>query len=185
MTYSYDIRSLDLNFPTCNMAYPKALLERLGGFDAAAFPYTGEDCDLAWRAIEAGASPVFVDAARVRHAVVHMDRRGMLRRAWRWGDAMRAFARHPELRRRRLLHRIFFNWSHYHLLRVAIALSLPQRRGLWPLKWWLARRYWKDRRWTVGVDKPSVKVFAWHVVVDTVEVAAVVRGSVRNGTLVL
>src|SRR5205823_4330911 len=82
-TYTYDIRSLDLNFPACNIAYPKELLEQLGGFDAATFPRTGEDCDLAWRAIEAGAEPRFAADALVRHAVVHLDRRGMLRRAGR------------------------------------------------------------------------------------------------------
>ena len=38
-------------FETCNMAYPRALLERLGGFDEA-FGFGGEDTDLAWRAIE-------------------------------------------------------------------------------------------------------------------------------------
>ena len=38
------------------MAYPRALLERLGGFDEA-YDFGGEDTDLAWRAIEAGAEP--------------------------------------------------------------------------------------------------------------------------------
>ena len=56
-------------FETCNIAYPRALLERLGGFDEA-FGFGGEDTDLAWRAIEAGASPRFVDEARVWHAVM-------------------------------------------------------------------------------------------------------------------
>src|SRR3954447_16123165 len=38
---------------TANIAYPRALLERMGGFDEG-FD-SGEDTDLAWRAIEAGA----------------------------------------------------------------------------------------------------------------------------------
>ena len=184
-TYTYDIRAPDLNFPACNMAYPRALLERLAGFDAAAFPRTGEDCDLAWRAIATGAATTFVPSARVRHAVVCMTARAMLRRAWRWGDAMPAFARHPELRRRRLHHRIFFNWSHWYLVRLAVALALPRRRSLWSLKWWLAHRYFEDRRWAPGSDRPSGRALAWNLVVDTVETAAVLRGSLRNGTLVL
>jgi glycosyltransferase involved in cell wall biosynthesis len=184
-TYTYDIQALDLNFPACNMAYPRALLERLGGYDAAAFPRTGEDCDLAWRAIAAGASVEFVPEARVRHAVVSMSPSAMLRRAWRWGDAMPAFARHPELRRRRLLHRVFFNWSHWYLVRLAIALALPRWRVLWPLKWWLAHRYFEDRRWAPGAERPSARALAWNLVVDTVETVAVVRGSLRNGTVVL
>jgi glycosyltransferase involved in cell wall biosynthesis len=185
LTYTYDIRALDVNFPCCNMAYPKALLERLGGFDADVFPRTGEDCDLAWRAIAAGAQPVFAGAARVRHAVVHMDRAGALRRAWRWGAAMPAFARHPELRRRRLHDRLFYNWSHYYLLRLALALALPRGRALWALKWWLGHRYVEDRRWAPGAERPSAAALAWNLVVDSVETAGVTAASVRNGTLVL
>ena len=185
MTYTYDIRELDPNFPCCNMAYPRELLEQLGGFDAAAFPRTGEDCDLAWRAIEAGATVDFVPDARVRHAVVQMDARSMLRRAWRWGDAMPAFARHPELRRKRLIHRFFFHWSHWYLLRLAVALVLPRRRALWPLKLWLAHRYFEDRRWAPGSDSPSARALGWNFMFDCVETAGVVRGSLRNGTLVL
>ncbi|MEA2495153.1 MAG: hypothetical protein QOJ29_3064 [Thermoleophilaceae bacterium] len=185
MTYTYDIRETDLNFPACNMAYPRALIEHLGGFDASTFPRTGEDCDLAWRAIETGVEIDFVPAARVRHAVVQMDARSTLRRAWRWGDAMPAFARHPELRRRRLFHRVFFNWSHWYLVRLAIALALPRRRALWPLKWWLAHRYFEDRRWAPGADSPSARALAWNLVADSVETVAVVRGSLRSGTVVL
>ena len=172
-------------FQTCNIAYPRALLERLGGFDAAAFPTTGEDCDLAWRAIEAGAHVTFAPDAHVRHAVVQLDWRGMLRRAWRWGDAMPAFARHPELRRRRLIHRLFFNWSHWYLLRLLVALWLPRRRAFWPLKYWLAHRYFEDRRWLPGSASPSVQALAWNLLVDSVEIAGVIRGSLRSGTLVL
>lgn len=185
LAYTYDIRALDLNFPTCNMAYPKALLERLDGFDARAFPHTGEDCDLAWRAIAAGAEPVFVADAHVRHAVVRMDRPGMLRRAWRWGDAMPAFARHAELRRRRLFYRCFFNLSHFYLLRLLVALVLPRGRALWALRWWLARRYLEDRRWAPGSDRPSADALVWNFVFDGVEMAACARGSIRSGTLVL
>jgi glycosyltransferase involved in cell wall biosynthesis len=185
LTYTYDYVEPNVNYPTCNMTYPKALLERLDGFDAETFPTTGEDCDLAWRAIAAGARPVFAGDAVVRHAVVHMDRAGALRRAWRWGDAMPAFARHPELRRQRLLRRVYFNWSHWYLARLLIALALPRGRALWALRWWLARRYLEDRRWAPGQDRPSAGALAWNLVFDSVEMAAVVRGSVRNGTLVL
>jgi glycosyltransferase involved in cell wall biosynthesis len=185
LTYTYDFAEPNVNYPTCNMAYPKALLRRLDGFDARTFPTTGEDCDLAWRAIAAGARPRFGPEAVVRHAVVHLDRAAMLRRAWRWGDAMPAFARHPELRRQRLMRGRYFNWSHWYLARLLIALALPSGRALWPLRWWLARRYFQDRRWAPGEDRPSARALAWNLAVDSVEMAAVVRGSLRHGTLVL
>jgi glycosyltransferase involved in cell wall biosynthesis len=185
LTYTYDIRELDVNFPCCNIAYPKALLERLGGFDAATFPHTGEDCDLAWRAIGLGAEPRFAPAARVRHAVVRLDHAGMLRRAWRWGGVAPAFARHPELRRRRLIYRVFYNWSHWYLARLVAAIVLPRQRALWPVKLWLARRYVMDRRWSAGAAQPSIRALGWNLVVDVVETTAMARGSVRNRTLVL
>ena len=185
LTYTYDYTEPNLNYPTCNMAYPKPLLERLDGFDAETFPTTGEDCDLAWRAIATGAQPRFVDRARVQHAVVQMDPAGMLRRVWRWGDAMPAFARHPELRRQRLMRHVYFNWSHWYLRRVLLALLLPSGRAWWPLRIWLARRYVENRRWAPGSDSPSLRALGWHLIVDSVEMAAVIRGSVRAGTLVL
>jgi glycosyltransferase involved in cell wall biosynthesis len=185
LTYTYDYSEPNLNYPTANMAYPKALLERLDGFDAETFPTTGEDCDLAWRAIAAGARVRFVERARVQHAVVHLDARGMLRRVWRWGDAMPAFARHPDLRRQRLFRRVYFNREHWYLRRLITALLLPSGRALWPLRWWLAWPYLRNRRWAPGATEPSLRLLPWHVVVDVVEIAGVVRGSVRSGTIVL
>ena len=58
-------------YETCNIAYPRELLERLGGFDAAFagndrgdYPVGGEDTDLGLRARAAGAELVFEPAAR-------------------------------------------------------------------------------------------------------------------------
>jgi glycosyltransferase involved in cell wall biosynthesis len=185
-SYTYDIRALDLNFPTCNIAYPRTLLLRLNGFDWRTFPRAaGEDTELAWRAIAAGAEPRFAAEARAQHAVVQIGRQGALRRAWRWGDVVPAYARYPELRRQRLMKRVFFNWSHWYLLRLLVALALPRARALWPLKVWLGRRYFEDRRWEPGSDRPSARALAWNLVVDSVETAAMVRGSLRHGTLVL
>ena len=48
------VTELDWNYPTCNIAYPRALLERLGGFDEAYRYASAEDTDLGWRAREVG-----------------------------------------------------------------------------------------------------------------------------------
>ena len=85
-------------FETCNIAYPRALLERLDGFDEAFAEPLGEDTDLGWRALEAGASRVFEPRAVVDHAVIDLGRGGHLRRALRGADAVLAFKRHPRLR---------------------------------------------------------------------------------------
>ena len=55
-------------YQTCNIVYPRGLLERLGGFDAR-YRVAGEDTDLGWRAREAGAAIAYVRAAHVHHAV--------------------------------------------------------------------------------------------------------------------
>ena len=56
-------------FETCNVAYPRELLERLGGFDETFAEPLGEDTDLGWRALAAGAGREFAPAALVDHAV--------------------------------------------------------------------------------------------------------------------
>jgi glycosyltransferase involved in cell wall biosynthesis len=183
--YSYDITAPDEDYQTCNMFYPRSLLERLDGFDAAHFPAVGEDADLGWRARAIGARPVFAPDAHVQHAVVTMDARGTLRRGFRWGGAVPLYVRHPELRRKRLLYRVFWNWFHMIAVRALVAALLPWRRSLWPLKAWLAGPWLRDR----ARDPESRRIHpgraAWFAVADTVELAGMVRGSVRARRLVL
>ena len=65
------VESFDPAFQTCNMFFPRAVLEGVGGFDVESFGrvHGGEDSDLAWRAIKAGAPAAFAPDARVEHAV--------------------------------------------------------------------------------------------------------------------
>lgn len=115
-------------YETCNVAYPRALLERLDGFDEA-FEFGGEDTDLAYRALELGAEARFVDTARVRHAVIARSLRGALADATRWNDVAAVLARHPGLRSA-LHHRWFWYPSHERLLLAAAGLAIASRRGL-------------------------------------------------------
>jgi GT2 family glycosyltransferase len=84
-------------YETCNIAYPRALLERLGGFDES-LRVVGEDTDLGWRAREAGAAIAYEPTAHVRHAVYRLPLRGWLELARRERYAGQVFARHPGLR---------------------------------------------------------------------------------------
>jgi len=171
-------------FQTCNILYPRELLERLGGFDASAYSGPGgEDTDLAWRALELGREAVYVDEARVLHAVSRLGPLGKLRVAWRWTETMRVFARHPELRRTQLHKRVFWKGSHYLLLRVLLATLLPRR--LWLVRQWLALPYlWHlaDRGRDEGGGLLAAPYFAIH---DLVELVAVARGALRYRVLVL
>ena len=114
-------------FPTCNIAYPRALLERLGGFDLR-YGWGGEDTDLAWRAQAVGAPVAYVEGARVLHAVEDLGTLGALRLAGRWSEAMRVFAAHPQMRRQALHHGVFWRQAHRDLLLAAAGLALAPRR---------------------------------------------------------
>lgn len=119
------IERLGPQYETCNIAYPRALLEALHGFDERfGCQPAGEDTDLAWRAIAAGHEAVFVSAALVHHAV-EPDRRGRsLRRAARWSAVVRVYADHPATRA--MLYRgRFWNVWHYLLYRSLLALAGP------------------------------------------------------------
>jgi glycosyltransferase involved in cell wall biosynthesis len=182
--YTIDIAGPTAEFETCNVAYPRALLEALGGFHEAYRAPFGEDTDLAWRALESGAERVFAPAARVEHAVNQMGPIGVLQRAWRAQEAVRPYKQHPELRRQRLHKGVFWNWPHYLLLRALLGLPLLRRRWGWPLAAWLAGRLVayevaKARR------QGSVALAPFWLLHDVVETAAIVRGAARHRTLVL
>ena len=170
-------------YQTCNIAYPRSLLERLGGFDAGAFPFVGEDTDLAWRAIEAGASIAYAPEAVVNHAVVVLGPVGALRFAFRWSDSIRLFARHPALRGPHLTKRVFWKGSHYLLARALLTLLLPRR--LWPLAAWLWLPYALHVVERGRVEGGGLALAPWFALHDLVEMAAVARGALRYRVPVL
>jgi GT2 family glycosyltransferase len=169
-------------FQTANILYPRALLERLGGFDEA-YPYpAGEDTDLGWRAKEAGARVVFAADALVWHAVHPMGPAALVRDARRWGSAVRIVKRHPALRAH-FHRRVFWKPSHERLLLAAAGLALaPRTRGAslaLAVPWALVHR----------TEHPSAAALARalpaHLAVDGAELAAMARGSLESRTLLL
>jgi glycosyltransferase involved in cell wall biosynthesis len=173
-------------FQACNVFYPRTLLDRLGGFDERAFPRTGEDTDLAWRAMAVGARPLFVPDALVHHAVNRLGPAGALRQAMTWTDSMTVYARFPELRRQVFTHGVFWKRSHYLLVRALCASALP-RRARWLAPWLVAPYVLYTVR-----DRPRNE---WHgrgamllpllALVDLVEIVAVARSISRTGRVAL
>jgi len=109
-------------FQTCNMAYPRDLLERLGGFDET---LATDDTDLAWRARAAGAEAVWAPDALVWHAVFPRHVPQAIAETWRWRHVPALLARHPD--QRRLLRYGFF-WKETHArLTLAAAGALAAR----------------------------------------------------------
>jgi GT2 family glycosyltransferase len=134
-------------YETCNMAYRRAVLEALGGFDERfRYPY-GEDTDLAWRAKEAGCRSAFAPDAEVWHDVVPSSFLARLRDARRREGMVLAVARHPRLRET-LDHPLFYRPTHPHALLAAAGLAA-----------WLARPR-SARRLAAGVL--AAAPYTWH-----------------------
>jgi GT2 family glycosyltransferase len=180
--FSRTIRQAQLgpHYETCNIFYPRALLERLGGFDESfGARSAGEDTDLAWRALGSGGTSVFAPDARVLHAVEDVGPARTLRLATRWTSCVRLLAEYPQTRV--MLERgLFWNVWHYMLLRCAIALFGPK---------WLRRvlvirylRAMRQRGRGLGAGVWSVPFLILH---DAVETAAIIQGAIRYRTLVL
>jgi hypothetical protein len=167
-------------YETCNIFYPRELLERLGGFDEAFDARLGgEDAELGWRALEAGRPTGFAHDALVFHAVHRLGALGMLRQANRWSGTARVVARHPGARV--MLNRgVFWNGWHYCLIRSLVALALPS-----PVRRFLLTRHamqLADRAQEAGAGAWAIPFLLLY---DMAELWAVARGGVRYRTLVL
>lgn len=173
-------------FETCNVFYPRDLLERLDGFDERFTAPGGEDTDLAWRAVERGVPTVFAERAVVHHAVEDLGPRGHLRVALRWTDAMAMF-RHQGLRDEVLTRDVFWKHSHALLLRamlgvLVVAARVPARvpAGLALLLPYLRHLVARCRQ--AHASPALMPYFALH---DLLETYATVRGGLRHRVLVV
>jgi glycosyltransferase involved in cell wall biosynthesis len=186
--FSYTIIATRLgpHYETCNIFYPRRVLEEMGGFDTDAFPGGGEDCDLAWRAIEAGAETAFAPRAQVYHAVHELGPLGHLARAWHWTDTMLIYARHPGLREAHLFRKLFWRPEHHGIARVLLLPLIPRRLRL--LRRWLVWRWVAElaqRASNIVGPFRAVLLIPYLVVHDLVEIAAVVRGAIRYRTPII
>ena len=160
---------------TCNIAYPRAVLETAGGFDESFPQAVGEDTDLALRARAAGAPFVAAPGMLTFHAVdAGLVRR--LRGTWRWQHMALLVRRHPELRRELPLRG--YAWKAEHARWLLAAIGLATRRPLLAAPWVLGTRlrYGRGRRAVLR----SASELPGRFVLDGVETAALVRGSIRH-----
>jgi hypothetical protein len=182
------IRTLSVTPPTsraqtCNILYPRAVLDALGGFDEHAI--VGEDVDLALRARAAGVALAAAPAAVVHHAVEAFTLPGIVRQNWKWRHLPWLLARHPELRRECRLG-VFWVPGHGRLALAAAGaagarahpalalLALPYAAAA------LSRRGPGARARAVALAELPGQVCA-----DAAELATYAIGSARHRTLVL
>jgi len=170
---------------TCNIAYPRALLERAGGFDERLTAAAGEDTDLALRARGVGARLVGVPGALVFHAVEAFSLAAVIRLNFKWQQLPGVVRRHPQLRRRMLL-RVFWRPSHLELPLAIVAAGGAGRR---PALAGLALPYVSR---ALGLRGPgprgrllSAIELPGRVAVDLAEIGTLALGSARHRSLVL
>lgn len=169
-------------FEACNILYPRALLERVNGFDEAFGLFSaGEDTDLAWRALEQGAGSAFAPGALVFHAVHELGPGRTLREALRLRHTAQLFARHPGARVM-LSRRLFWNGWHYLVIRSLLAAVLPIPR---PLRRFLLTRHALGLAARARAAGAGPWAGAYLLLYDAVETLAVAAGGVRYRTPVL
>lgn len=183
-TRTMRVNRLGPYYQTCNIFYPRELLERLGGFDESYRLPSGEDTDLAWRAIESGRETVFAADARVFHAVNELGPIGRLRVALKWGGSVALFRRHPELRAVHLYRGVFWTGYHYLLLRAMLALLLRRRLPRVVLNW-LGAPYLVSLLDRAEARGGRRLLAPYWLLVDLMEMYAMLRASIRHRTLVI
>jgi GT2 family glycosyltransferase len=163
---------------TANMAYPREVIERAGGFDESLPVAAGEDTDLLLRARAGGAPYVGAPEAITYHAVFDLTFPERVREAFRWQHLATIVKRYPHMRRHLVLG-VFWKAGH-PLLLLAIA-GFALRRP------WLAAPYVLH---CLGAYGPSARGRARALseiparsVLDAAEIVAAARGSVRARTV--
>lgn len=186
-SHTMNVEEHTQNYPTCNMAYRRALLDRLGGFDESFPSAAGEDTDLAWRALELGARVRFVPDAVVHHAVWPSSFLEHLRRIPRWQSIPQLIARHPDARA--LLHsRLVWRATHTRVMRLGAVLVLLMivhpLLGVAAAGVFSGRKAFVARREQLPLVQTVVTAFL-RLGADAFEVGVLVVGSIRHRTLVL
>ena len=168
---------------TCNILYPRRLVEELGGFDERAV--AGEDVELSLRARAAGAEIVAAPQAVVNHAIESFTLPGVLRQNLKWRYLAHLVKRHPEFRRELTLG-LF--WDRDHLLVSAglagLCAAKRDRRALllvlpYALSAGSRRGNGLRARAIAALELPG------QAVRQAAEVLGMAAGSIRYGTALL
>jgi glycosyltransferase involved in cell wall biosynthesis len=167
-------------YESCNMFYERELFERVGGFTSRYFrryrvPF-GEDVDLGWRCVRAGASFRFAADARVRHAVVDRGVAAVLGYHWQARGFPLLVRDVPELRRSFFYRRLFLSRRSAEFFAAVAGLALAPRL---PAATALGLPYARRLR---GLPLRRV---ALELASDATISAALLQGSARWGRLVL
>jgi GT2 family glycosyltransferase len=184
-------RSLEVTPPsgfgeTANIAYPRAVLDAVGGFDEQLPRAAAEDTDLALRAQEHGAQLVAAPQMLTYHCVEAGSLIGRLRDVGRWQHVAYIVRRHPQVREN-LPARVFWKPAHARLPLALAGAGIARRRPL--LGAALAAPWIAEALPSYGSSlrgrARAVSELPAHLLIDVAETAAMIRGSIRYRTLIL
>jgi GT2 family glycosyltransferase len=184
-------------YATCNMAYRRDVLEKVGGFDERFRRPFGEDTDLAWRALESGATATFVADAVMYHQVWPSSWKAHLRDRHRREGIVLAARLHPQIRDR-FYRRHWYQGSHHRALLAAAGLAaalagLPSRSRAPRLLSFVLGVAWtapyldyrlRERRLPCRT-RNLAPVIALALVADLYEVGVLAAASAKYRTLLL
>lgn len=180
---------------TCNILYPRDVLERTGGFDESLPLAAGEDTDLALRARALGVPYLAAPEVLTHHCVEPASLLARMREVQRWEHLPFVLREHPEIRDGLPGFGTCWKPAHARLPAAAAGLALaahavrrrravPLAAGLAAVAPWAmaaAPRYGSGPR---GVAR-AVSELPGRFALDVAEMTALARGSVRYRTLLL
>ena len=181
-TRTRNITEPNPSYQTCNIIYPREVLERLDGFDEGFPEALGEDTDLGWRARELGTELEWSDRVLVHHAVDDVGPAGLLRSALVGADQARIFRRHPDLRHE-------LRWGRVRLAPVPglscalLGLVIGRRSPM--LGALLTLPYVRHLARTCRAQRASAIYAPYYVVVDLATIYTGLRGALRHRVMVL
>ncbi|MEI6446949.1 MAG: glycosyltransferase [Actinomycetes bacterium] len=172
-------------FQTCNVFYPKALLELTGGFDPTIPRPSVEDADLAMRALATGCGAVYAEDAVVNHAVEVQPLAHAVRGARRWASLIPLVERHPELRSAFPWRGLVWRETHARLLLAIAGLGLAGATGrkaflLWVIPYLTLRHGW----YPVSLLR-TLRTLPKVAPVDLAEIAVLAKASVEGRRMLL
>jgi hypothetical protein len=170
---------------SCNVAYPRQILEQAAGFHES-MPM-GEDADLACRARRLGAGIVGEPEMLVYHAVEDQSLLGAMRAQRQGKDLALLVKRHPALRRE--MWGLIWSRPQDAALTAALAAALGAGRkpavALGALPWITMSLVHRRYGYRPRAIARAVSELPGRALIDGAWMAAMVQGSVRHGTLLL
>jgi GT2 family glycosyltransferase len=168
---------------TCNVAYPRRVLERIDGFREDL--RVGEDAELASRARAAGVAFTPQPRMLVYHAVMARSLPRAVLEAARWRDLASLVKLHPELRRHMWGH-VWWKREHAALMAALVGIGASRRElslSILALPWIVLAM--QHRGYSARGLARSASELPGRVALDAAEIVAMLRGSVRYRTMLL